>query len=33
MKMAGAIPGAIDAFQDLTHTKNGHWDPVLEGVR
>lgn len=31
MKIAGAVPGAVDAFQDLTNTKNGKWDPTLKG--
>jgi hypothetical protein len=31
MDALGALPGAIDAFQDLTNTKNGQWAPTLKG--
>lgn len=32
MKIAGAVPGVIDAFSDLTHTNSkGNWDPQLAG--
>ena len=31
LKIAGAVPGAIDLFSDLSHTKNGHWDPHFAG--
>ena len=32
MKIAGAIPGAIDAVQDLTNKNSkGNWDPKLAG--
>ena len=31
MDALGALPGAIDAFQALTNTKNGQWAPTLKG--
>ena len=32
MKLAGAIPGAIDAFKDIANTNSkGNWDPTLAG--
>ena len=31
MDALGALPGAIDAFQDLTNTKNGKWSPTVAG--
>lgn len=31
LKIAGAVPGAIDAFSDLTNTDNGKWAPQLSG--